>query len=155
MRSKYDLRSYLYPEKVDLLINIGNRPVYYRQYTLDKEGIANYLKRLAAIENEEDYENWDDNEIAAMPTDKEGFFVHPCWARLVLRVTVSNEVEVKLNWAQVANNDFISALLSFRLKTKVSVNKDGTFDVGSSYSNVEKSDLEDLALKLEKTSPVE
>ena len=59
MRSKYDLRSYLYPEKVDLLINIGNRPVYYRQYTLDKEGIANYLKRLAAIENEEDYENWD------------------------------------------------------------------------------------------------
>ena len=69
--------------------------------------------------------------------------------------TVSNEVEFKLNWAQVANNDFISALLSFRLKTKVSVNKDGTFDVGSSYSNVEKSDLEDLALKLEKTSPVE
>ena len=55
MVSKYDFQSYIYPDKVNIILNMHGRPEYYNYYELTDDGIGRYISKLKSIANGEEY----------------------------------------------------------------------------------------------------
>ncbi len=150
MISKYDFQSYIYPDKVNVIINMHGRPDYYNCYELTEAGIEDYISKLKAIANGEEYENWDDNKLSEMPADKEGLYAHPCWVQRIISAVPFGEIKYKKVWTEISNIDLIAAIASFRLQRKVTVNEEGNFDIDGAEKSIDKFDLEEVVANIER-----
>lgn len=150
MISKYDFQSYIYPDKINVIINMRGRPDYYNFYELTEEGIRGYISKLESIANGEEYESWNDNRLSEMPADKEGLYAHPCWVQRILGAVPFGTIKYKNVWTEINNMELIAAIASFRLQRKVVVNEEGNFDIDGAEKNVDKFDLEEVISSIEK-----
>ncbi len=150
MISKYEFQSYIYPDKVNVIINMHGRPDYYNYYELTDDGIRDYISKLTSIANGEEYESWDDNKLSEMPADKEGLYAHPCWVQRIISAVPFGEIKYKKVWTEISDMNLIAAIASFRLQRKVTVNEEGNFDIDESEKNIDKFDLEEVVSNIEK-----
>ncbi|WP_400203796.1 hypothetical protein [Candidatus Methanomassiliicoccus intestinalis] len=150
MVSKYDFQSYIYPDKVNIILNMHGRPEYYNCYELTDEGIGKYISKLKSIANGEEYENWNDNKLSEMPADKEGFYAHPCWVQRIISSIPFGKITYKAGWNEISSKELIAAIASFRLQKNVCINEEGNFDIEGYERNVDKLDLEEVISNIEK-----
>ncbi len=150
MISKYDFQSYIYPDKVNIIINSRGRPDYYNYYELTENGIRAYISKLESIANGEEYESWDDNKLSEMPADKEGFYAHPCWVQRIISAVPFGEIKYQNVWTEINSKDLIAAIASFRIQRKVAVNEKGNFDIDKADEDVDRFDLEEVIANIEK-----
>lgn len=150
MISKYDFQSYIYPDKVNVIINMHGRPDYYNYYELIDDDIRDYISKLKAIADGEEYKNWNDNKLSEMPADKEGFYAHPCWVQRIISAAPFGEIKYKKVWTEIGDMKLIAAIASFRIQRKVTVNEEGNFDIDGSEKNINKLDLEEVISNIEK-----
>lgn len=126
------------------------RPDYYNCYELIDDDIRDYISKLKAIADGEEYKNWNDNKLLEMPADKEGFYAHPCWVQRIISAAPFGEIKYKKVWTEISDMKLIAAIASFRIQRKVTVNEEGNFDIDGSEKNINKLDLEEVISNIEK-----